>query len=170
MTSSRKCEKCGAVTWADSKECSGCESGVTKSRLISRIRIYLLLALGCAAVFGVYWYVHRPQPPTDLELRFAFQKIVNANTTRTGTIVHSPGQDGTVQTQLLGDINDNKLESYRLDDAEIYQTNEGTHYSAKFSLSCWNLNSSRGSRVIKGLIRLKLVDEKWITEYVALAD
>lgn len=168
MASSRQCEKCGAVTWADSKECSRCESGVPKSRLISRIRIYLLLFLGGVAVFGVYHYVHRPQPPTDTELRFVFQNVVEANTTRTGRIVHSPGLDGKVQAQLLEDGNDPKLASYMLDNAEIYETNEGTHYSAKFSLSCWNIHSRRGSRVIKGLIRLKLVDEKWITEFVAV--
>jgi len=166
----RKCPKCGLVTWADSEECPNCRSLTSKKSrgFWFRIRIYVLIGLGCITIFGVYWYVHRPQPPTDPELRFAFQHIVEANTTRTGKISHSPDQDGNFQAQLI-EGPETRLESYQLHDAEMYETNDGTHYAAKFSLSCGTLDNSR-SRVIKGLIKLKLVDEKWITEFVALAD
>jgi hypothetical protein len=159
MSSSRKCEKCGAVTWSDSLPCSRCQDGLTKVRIPRRFRIYILLILGAAAAFGTYRYLHRVVPPNDEEVRAALVSVAAAN---------APARSGNFY-QVMSVSTEWRLESYGLRGGELYETNEGTRYSAHFWVSS-RYTDQASSRLVVGQIRFKLVDQKWVSDFVAVKD
>jgi hypothetical protein len=149
----RKCPKCGLVTWADYEDCPSCGSGVAKrSGLKSRIRFYLLLGLGCAAIFGVFRYVHRPLPPNSEELRPVFQSIAESRFTSTASINRGTGE--------LYDVVHIEPGWYELRNPEMSEEDGVYYYSAEFSLQT-NTTEGRSGPGYRGRIKLKQIDGKW---------
>lgn len=150
----RKCPRCGLVTWADSAECAGCRSAVStrKNSFISRIRVYLLVGLGCATVFGVYRYVHRPLPPTDEDLRPVFQSIAESHFTSTARINRG--------TNELSDVVTIRPGWYQLQNPELSEEDGVYSYSADFSLQT-STNEGQPGPAYRGRIKLTQIEGKW---------
>jgi hypothetical protein len=150
----RKCQKCGLVTWVDYEDCPNCHSAVSKKKrgLGFRIRIYVLIGLGCIAIFSVYRYVHRPLPPTDEELTSTWQGIAESRFTNTGRINRA--------TNELYDVVSIRPGYYQLWNRELSEEDGVYYYSADFSLNTITSQGQSGPGY-HGRIKLKQIDGKW---------
>ena len=142
------------VTWADSEDCPNCPSIVSKKRrgFWFRIRIYVLIGLGCITIFGVYRYARRPLPPSSEELRPVFQGIAESNFTSTARINRA--------TSELYDVVSIKAGRYELMNPEISEEGGVYGYSADFVL--WtDATDGRSGPGFNGRIKFELVEGKW---------